>query len=302
MLYTFFHVGFMLGCNTVVGVGQIARVQLKIKRSTTIMKSRIWKRMPAVTAICAVTLALCGASSALAQGPGGPMMGGPGMGGPMMGGPMMGGPMMGGSALNLPMPVLKSGLGLSVEQSSKIAAIQKSFRAERQSMGMGRRRGPGGPPPGGPGGPPPMMMQNMMKMRVAMQADEKKIVDVLDSSQKAKLPRLLNVTSALDMAGIGAGAFPVLHLTSSQEQRLSEVTVATRKKMQSEMMSAMQNRNFQQMRTDMQTMRTENRASVMAVLSASQKAEAESYARAHPRRGPGMMGGGMGGPPPGPPQ
>lgn len=278
------------------------------------MKSRIWKRMPAVTAFCAVTLALCGPSSALAQGPGGPMMGGPMMGGRGMGGPMMGGPMMGGSALNLPMPVLKSGLGLSVEQSSKIAAIQKSFRAERQSMGMGmgmgRRGGPGGPPPGGPGGPPPggpggappMMMQNMMKMRVAMQADEKKIVEVLDASQKAKLPRLLNVTSALDMAGIGAGAFPVLHLTASQEQRLSEVTVASRKKMQSEMYSAMQNRNFQQMRTDMQTMRTENRASVMEVLTASQKAEAESYARAHPQRGPGMMGGRMGGPPPGPPQ
>ncbi len=257
--------------------------------------------LPALTAMCAVSLALCG-TAVLAQGPGGGMMGGP-----MMRGPMMGGPMMGGSAVTLPISVLKAGLGLSAEQSTKIEAIQKSFRTERQSMfggrGRGRMGGPGGPPPGGPGGPPPggpppMMMQNMMKMRTAMQDDEAKIVATLDASQKAKLPRLLNAASALDMAGVGAGAYPVLHLSASQEAKLSSIAVNSRKKMQSEMMAAMQNHDFQQMRTNMQQMRAQNRASVFAVFTSTQRAAATSYENAHPmRRGPGMMGG-----PPGPPQ
>ncbi len=257
--------------------------------------------LPTLTAVCAVTLALCGAT-AHAQGPGGR-----GMGGRMMGGPMMGGPMMGGSAVTLPISVLKSGLGLTESQTTKIEEIQKSFRTERQSMfggmGRGRRGGPGGPPPGGPGGPPPggpppMMMQNMMKMRTAMQQDEAKIVAVLDSSQKSKLPRLLNVASALDMAGVGSGVYPELHLSASQEAKLSAIAVESRKKMQSEMMAAMQNHDFQQMRTNMQNMRAQNRTSVFAALTANQRSAATAYENAHPmRRGPGMMGG-----PPGPPQ
>jgi len=157
-------------------------------------------------------------------GPGGPEGRGPGMGGP--GGP--GGRRMG--IVEIPAKALAIMLGLSSEQTEKIAAIQKEGRPQRPPMGRMNGGDHGGPAMGG--------REDGLadaRGRAAMGPDRRKktkdaIMAVLTESQKGLVPQVTDEAAALRAARIPLPALQDLGLSSDQLKKIAAIGADGRKK------------------------------------------------------------------------
>lgn len=253
------------------------------------------------------------ASVTLAQRPGGgPPPGGGGGGQGRPGGPGMSPPFGGprqAAVVDVPIEMLETGLSLTSDQKTKIAAIQQQFQKQRQTM----RPGPGGPgggqgnpggPDGGPGGPdgqgrgPGGPGGPMDKMRDLQQQTSKKIEALLTTSQQQMLPALLKMCDAMRATGIPAETYSDLKLTADQKTKIVAIAQKAQQTMRQNMDKARQGGSgidFEAMQATMQQARQKSQKEAFNTLSTEQRQTVDMYREAHHR-----PEGGLGGPPPPP--
>lgn len=270
------------------------------------------------------------------EGPGGPggRMGGPGqfrgpgMGGPGMGGPGMGGPGQGpgGMAMRpkpgiveIPAEGLAALLGLSADQTAKIAAIQKTARPPRPAGSvrtpdweprpeMGRPGRPNGgraiwgtrSKGGSDGGPgdedadagPGRPAGDPREARKKAKAD---IMAVLTDVQKARLPQVMQELDALHAARIPLEALSTLALTGDQQKKIADIGSEGHKKLVA--LLTADNDDDSATSESPQDIHEGMGDDVNALLTSDQRAKVRLARRQHRQEGGpgmGMPGGGMG--------
>lgn len=195
------------------------------------------------------------------------------------------------TAATVPLDVLTAGLKLSAGQAAKIKTIQAEDHDERSDLEF--------QPPAGGGRPDPSVFQAAMaKIQALNKKTEGRIQSVLNADQKKEMPLLMQQLGGLRSGGVPVELYTTLGLTGAQKQKIALIGKQSQSEMQTKMQEAMSSGDRQGMREVMQQIRQQSHDRIMAVLSATQKAQVDKYIQDHPRpqgRGPG----GPGGPPPG---
>lgn len=249
-------------------------------------------------ALPAAALALCLVVPAFAQGPGGP--GGPGGRGGRPGFGRPGGPGgQGGPLMLLGMPEVQKELQLREEQIAQLQTLRPA--------GPGGQGGPGGPGrrPGGPEGRGPGQgnPEERQRFQAARQEMEKKLAEILDARQLARLKEL-EIQRAGTRGVLRPEVADALKLTEAQRGQIQETLRAEGEAMRSAFENAQPEGDRQAMREKMQQLRAETDARVLAVLTDAQKQQFKSLQGAaftFPEPRFGRPGGGFGGGRPGRP-
>lgn len=164
----------------------------------------------------------------------------------------------------LNMPDVQLELKLTQEQKDEIAKLRPARGGRRGAGGPGGEPGgPGGDPGGGPPAPP---------------ADQKKLEDILNKDQMARLKEL-------NLQFMGANAISNnqelqrdLGLSEEQVNKINDIQQEAMEAMRDEMQAMRdsgQQPDFQAMQKRMQEMQTKNGKKFEAVLTAAQKAKFE---------------------------
>ena len=169
------------------------------------------------------------------------------------------------SLARVPIKVLAATLGLSNDQQTRIAAIQKGAMEQGRALFSA-------------GGPP-----DMDKLMALNTATDTQIKAVLTPAQQAKVPALLKYLGTLRLVGIPAQALPELKLTKDQVTKLTALANAAEPKLQ-------QARQAQD-RDQMRAIQTDTRTQAQSILTDAQKAILAKYPQRGGRRGQGGPGG-----------
>lgn len=205
------------------------------------------------------------------------------------------------TAVDLPPQMLQHALGLTQEQTDKVAAIAKAFfEARRQIL----------PPPPQPGAPPPdpaALWQAQEKVRVLEQDANKQIYALLTPQQQAALTRIVGQHNDLQVLSIPPPVVPRLRLTPDQWQKLHAIAVKAAQAIQRALEQGRQQRiPPPQVQEQIRKIRDEAHQAALGILTDEQKAILAQFAQTNPGppQGPDGPPPGGGGPPPGdmPPQ
>lgn len=228
------------------------------------------------------------------QGFGGPMGEGPGRDG---GGPQEG-PMRGRagrppgpppvSIAQLPTVTLQKELKLTDDQATKIGKIKQRFDEEREDLMPTQPKGgdehAGRPRPTG----------DPELVRALDQSASHRMCNLLTDTQRQSLHELLRTVGDLQAAGIPAGTYEDLALTSDQKDKIAAIARSARREMREA-----RGGDFEDMRQAMADLHDEVDAKVKAVLTDAQNSRLAAYKKDHPAPPMGPPPPGFGGPQPG---
>jgi len=264
-----FHRPFMFLTDTLfAAASRAALLEVQMKTYRSLIRAF---GAASLTALVSVMLG----TAALAQFGGPPPQMGPGMRGPR---PL--------SVANLSVAALSSGLRLTSDQKTKIAAIQSQFKQQRQAL----------MPTPGDGPPDPQTMRATMdKVRSLDQQAATDIKALLTDTQKQALSGLIKTLDDLGFAGIPPETLGDLNLTSDQKTKITAFVEAAKQADRAAMDSARQSGDPRSLRETMRSDRDQAVQKTMALLTDAQKAVVTKFKASHPQPGPG----GFGPPPPG---
>jgi hypothetical protein len=185
------------------------------------------------------------------------------------------------TVVSIPAGVLQGELGLSTDQTAKIAAIQTKMTKERTALMPA-------PEAGQPfTRPTPEVMQQMTDLNTKATAD---INAILSEDQKAKLPAAIKNLQVYQGLQIPLEVLPEVKFSADQKKQIAAIAEEHTKAVADA--QANSNGDRQAAQAARTAANTASQAKLMMVISPEQKAAIEKYIAAHPR--PQFGGGGNG--------